>query len=98
MSLIPNFAMDFATAALVKLEGNGVGLTTDTWNEPVEGYAFSWSLIMLFIDFLLFTAIGLWCTKIVKSEYGQREKWYFCLTSEFWNRSRRSRSRVTEQQ
>lgn len=53
---------------------------------------------MMFCDAVLYTIIGLYLQAILATDYGQKEKFYFCLTKEFWTRGKRRREKLARLQ
>ena len=51
-------------------EGTGVGLDRTTVSVEFENYSFDASLIMLLVDFFVYSALGLYMDKVIPSDFG----------------------------
>jgi len=94
LSLLPIYGVGISSKIIVKLQDEGKGLDFNTTNSEVHNMTVTWALIMLTVDFFLYSLIGLYLAKVLNNDSGQKEKWYFCLTPEYWCRSRRRRAQA----
>ena len=70
-------------------EGTGVGLDRSTASIIYFGYSFDTGLLMLLVDTVLFTILGLYLDKVMPSQYGQRLHPCFCFQPSFYRCCRR---------
>ncbi|XP_026730464.1 ATP-binding cassette sub-family A member 5-like [Trichoplusia ni] len=90
VSLISSSCYALAMDKALVLDMAGVGVTWDNlWTGP--GVPFGGSLIMMAIDTVLYGFIAYWLDAVMPSEYGIKQKPWFCLMPSFWLGSRRSR-------
>ena len=85
-SLLSPVALALALGQAVVLEASGAGATfANVWSSPVaSGYSIGASLVMLFVDILLYTALAWYCDNVVPSEYGVKRSPGFLFTRRYW--------------
>ncbi|KAM3955750.1 cholesterol transporter ABCA5-like, partial [Aphomia sociella] len=72
------------------LDMAGVGVTWENlWSGP--GVPFGGSLIMMAVDTVLYGLAAYWLDAVIPSEYGIKQKPWFCLLPSYWIGSRRGR-------
>ncbi|XP_049879366.1 cholesterol transporter ABCA5-like isoform X2 [Pectinophora gossypiella] len=90
VSLISSSCYALAMDKALVLDMAGVGVTWDNlWSGP--GVPFGGSLIMMAVDTVLYGLFAYWLDAVVPSEYGIKQKPWFCLLPSFWLGSRRGR-------
>ncbi|XP_012548268.1 cholesterol transporter ABCA5 [Bombyx mori] len=90
VSLISSSCYALAMDKALVLDMAGVGVTWDNlWSGP--GVPFGGSLIMMAVDTVLYALAAYWLDAVIPSEYGIKQKPWFCLMPSFWLGSRRSR-------
>ncbi|OQR91613.1 ATP-binding Cassette (ABC) Superfamily [Achlya hypogyna] len=83
--LAPPIAMAFGIATLADSEVTSTGVSFATVGAEINGFALRTSLIMLAVDVVLFTLLGMYFEKVVPKDYGVPEPWHFPV-SRFWRR------------
>ncbi|CAG9126342.1 unnamed protein product [Plutella xylostella] len=92
VSLISSSCYALAMDKALVLDMAGVGVTWDNlWSGP--GVPFGGSLIMMAVDTVLYALAAYWLDAVMPSEYGIKQKPWFCLLPSFW--CKRSRGRVS---
>ena len=86
-SLLPPIAFVLGANNLGNFEKGRFGVTADTANTLFQGYRFSTCLIMMVVDTLIFTVLGLYLEAVWPNEVGTKQPWHFPFT--FWWRARR---------
>ena len=81
------------SAVFANYEGTGVGLNSSTADIIYYNYSFDTALWMLFADFVIFTALGLYLDLVIPSDFGQRLSPCFLCTPSYYRCCRRSRRR-----
>ncbi|XP_035448265.1 cholesterol transporter ABCA5 isoform X1 [Spodoptera frugiperda] len=90
VSLISSSCYALAMDKALVLDMAGVGVTWDNlWSGP--GVPFGGSLIMMAVDTVLYGLAAYWLDAVIPSEYGIKQKPWFCLLPSFWLGSRRGR-------
>ncbi|XP_026331721.1 ATP-binding cassette sub-family A member 5-like, partial [Hyposmocoma kahamanoa] len=90
VSLISSSCYALAMDKALVLDMAGVGVTWDNlWSGP--GVPFGGSLIMMAIDTVLYGLFAYWLDAVIPSEYGIKQKPWFCMLPSFWLGSRRGR-------
>ncbi|CAK1589994.1 unnamed protein product [Parnassius mnemosyne] len=90
VSLISSSCYALAMDKALVLDMAGVGVTWDNlWSGP--GVPFGGSLIMMAVDTVLYGLAAYWLDAVIPSEYGIKQKPWFCLLPSYWLGSRRSR-------
>jgi ATP-binding cassette, subfamily A (ABC1), member 3 len=84
MSIFPNVGMSFCIYNLYQFEANSTGLSFDNFNIWYNNTTYFYSLLMLVIDFVFYTCLGLYLDQILQSQFGVAKKWYFLCTRKFW--------------
>ncbi|CAB3246103.1 unnamed protein product [Arctia plantaginis] len=82
------YALAMDKALVLDMAGNGV-TWENLWSGP--GVPFGGSLIMLAIDTVLYGLAAYWLDAVIPSEYGTKQKPWFCLMPSYWLGSRRGR-------
>ncbi|CAH2093421.1 unnamed protein product [Euphydryas editha] len=83
VSLISSSCYALAMDKALVLDMAGVGVTWDNlWSGP--GVPFGGSLIMMAVDTVLYGLAAYWLDAVVPSEYGIKQKPWFCLLPSFW--------------
>ncbi|KAF1315573.1 Abc transporter a family member 1, partial [Globisporangium splendens] len=88
-SILSPVALSFGVTVLSNLESTGQGVSFDNMNVVYENYRFSTTLVMLALDTVLYTLIGLYFEKVVPKEWGTSLKWYFPVSPSYWRNKRR---------
>ena len=83
-SLLPQVALMQGSNVFANYEGTGIGINDFTATVMYAEYNFNSALWMLFVDFLIFTAIGLYFDKVIPQEFGQRLNPCFCFTPSYY--------------
>ena len=78
-SLLPQVALMQGSTVFAAYEGTGVGLDRSTSSIIYFGYSFDTGLIMLLVDTVIFTILGLYLDKVMPSQFGQRLHPCFCF-------------------
>ncbi|XP_060806687.1 cholesterol transporter ABCA5 [Amyelois transitella] len=90
VSLISSSCYALAMDKALVLDMAGVGVTWENlWSGP--GVPFGGSLIMMAVDTVLYALVAYWLDAVIPSEYGIKQKPWFCLLPSFWLGSRRGR-------
>ncbi|XP_039751795.1 ATP-binding cassette sub-family A member 5-like isoform X1 [Pararge aegeria] len=90
VSLISSSCYALAMDKALVLDMAGVGVTWENlWSGP--GVPFGGSLIMMAVDTVLYGLAAYWLDAVIPSEYGIKQKPWFCLLPSFWMGSRRGR-------
>ncbi|XP_075983489.1 cholesterol transporter ABCA5-like isoform X2 [Anticarsia gemmatalis] len=90
VSLISSSCYALAMDKALVLDMAGVGVTWENlWSGP--GVPFGGSLIMMAVDTVLYGLFAYWLDAVVPSEYGIKQKPWFCLLPSYWLGSRRGR-------
>lgn len=90
VSLISSSCYALAMDKALVLDMEGVGVTFENlWSG--SGVPFGGSLIMMAIDTVLYGLVAYWLDAVIPSEYGIKQKPWFCLLPSFWLGSRRGR-------
>ncbi|RHZ34332.1 hypothetical protein DYB37_012253, partial [Aphanomyces astaci] len=92
-SLLSPVALVFGVNNLAASETNGVGITFDNVNESIKSYKFSTALVLLLVDSVVYTVLGLYLERVVPKDYGVTEAWYFPMSPSYWRRSSKPPSR-----
>ena len=79
LSILPNVAM----AQIVKQVffynlNTREGLTFSTLGVSYQNYSFLGGILMLLIDIVFWTILGLYCDQVVPSQFGVSKPWNFC--------------------
>ncbi|CAH0713455.1 unnamed protein product, partial [Brenthis ino] len=83
VSLISSSCYALAMDKALVLDMAGVGVTWDNlWSGP--GVPFGGSLIMMAVDTVLYGLAAYWLDAVIPSEYGIKQKPWFCLMPSFW--------------
>jgi len=85
LCLFPPIAMIQGSSVIAKLELGKEGLTFSTVNNSINSFQFSYALIMLAVDIVIYVLIGLYLDNVVPSPSGVRKPLYYFLTSEYWS-------------
>eukprot|EP00826_Nyctotherus_ovalis_P045315 TRINITY_DN49_c0_g1_i2.p1 TRINITY_DN49_c0_g1~~TRINITY_DN49_c0_g1_i2.p1 ORF type:complete len:1624 (+),score=501.10 TRINITY_DN49_c0_g1_i2:541-5412(+) len=85
LCLLPPIAMIQGATTLAKLELGREGLTFSNVNYSVNYFQFSYTLIMLAVDIIMYGIIGLYLDNVVPSPSGVRKPIYYFLTREYWS-------------
>ncbi|GBP64686.1 ATP-binding cassette sub-family A member 5 [Eumeta japonica] len=93
VSLISSGCYAMAMDKALVLDMEGVGVTWDNLWSTGKGMPFGGSLIMLSVDTVLYALAAYWLDAVIPSEYGIKQKPWFCLLPSFW--CGRSRGRVS---
>ena len=92
-SLLPQVALMQGSVVFANYETSGAGLYKGTAEILYYGYSFNTALMMLAVDLVLYTIVGLYLDKVIPTAYGQRLNPCFCLCPSFYGccktRSRR---------
>jgi ATP-binding cassette, subfamily A (ABC1), member 3 len=64
---------------LIQFETSSIGLTFSNVSRNFENFNFSIGLIMLFVDTVLWFAVGVYLEAILPKEFGQRRHPCFCF-------------------
>ena len=91
-SLLPQVALMQGAAVFANYEGTGIGLNESTASIMYYNYSFITSLWMLFLDFVVFTALGLYLDKVIPSDFGQRLNPCFLCMPRYYRCCRRRRT------
>ncbi|XP_047518693.1 cholesterol transporter ABCA5-like isoform X1 [Pieris napi] len=91
VSLISSSCYALAMDKALVLDMQGVGVTWDNLWSAGSGVPFGGSLIMMAIDTVIYGFAAYWLDAVVPSEYGIKQKPWFCLLPSFWLGSRRGR-------
>ena len=85
-SLLSPVALALVLGQAVALEAAGIGATfSSIWDNPIAGgYSIGASLVMIFVDVVLYTTIAWYCDNVVPSEYGVKRPPYFLFTRRYW--------------
>ena len=97
-SILPQVALIQGSTVFANYEGNGIGLNSDNVSFVFDNFTFNYALVMLFVDFILFTFLGLYLDKIIPSEFGQRlSPFFLCQPSYYRCGSNANRRRHVSQ-
>mmetsp|Transcript_12836 Transcript_12836/g.16455 ORF Transcript_12836/g.16455 Transcript_12836/m.16455 type:complete len:510 (+) Transcript_12836:1052-2581(+) len=97
-SLLPQVALMQGSAVFANYEGTGVGIDNSTSGILYYNYSFDTALWMLFLDFIIFTLLGLYLDKVIPSDFGQRLSPCFLCTPSYYKccRTERHRQRAVD--
>lgn len=70
LSIFNTVAMSSGFYTLLSLQGNQVEVNFETASDEYQNYTVQASLIMLFIDTILYGVLALYFDKVIPSEYG----------------------------
>ena len=84
LSLFNTFSMSNGFFELMCFESSMIGVTFSNMFEQYYNYSVGKANLFLFLDTILYWAIGLYLDKVIKTETGVRLPWYFPLTPSFW--------------
>lgn len=85
LCLLPPIGMIQGATTIAKLELGLEGLTFSTVNDSINEFKFSYVLVMLAVDIVMYGIIGLYLDNIVPSPSGVRKPFYYFLTREYWS-------------
>ncbi len=86
-SLLPCTAFVLGADILSDYEYAQVGIQADNINDGY--YNFNTTLGFLFLDTILYIAIGWYLEQVIPRQYGVAKKWYFPFTLSFWKEALR---------
>ena len=86
-SLLPCTAFAFGADILSDYEYAQVGIQADNINDGY--YNFNTTLGFLFLDTILYIALGWYLEQVIPRQYGVAKKWYFPFTLSFWKEALR---------
>lgn len=84
LSIFPNVAMSLGIFNLYDFEANQGGLDFSNISQPLNDVTFTFALVMLVVDSIILTLIGLYLDQILQSQFGVAKKWNFLCTKGFW--------------
>lgn len=84
LCLLPPIGMIQGATTIANLELGLKGLTFSTVNDTVKEFKFSYVLIMLAVDIVIYGIIGLYLDNVVPSPTGVRKPLYYFLTRDYW--------------
>nr|QAA95900.1 ATP-binding cassette sub-family A member 4 [Diaphorina citri] len=98
MSLMSSagFALAMDKALVLELSGEGVQWSNLFQNDSNVGLSFGQSLIMMFIDIILYGTLAYYLDNVLPSQYGNRKAPLFFLKSSFWSQKKICRQRQPE--
>jgi ATP-binding cassette subfamily A (ABC1) protein 3 len=96
LCLLPPIAMIQGSTAIAKLELGKEGLTFSAVDYSINNFQFSYALIMLAVDIVIYTILGLYLDSVVPSPSGVRKPLYFFLTPEFWSSGKTASAKKAE--
>ncbi len=82
--LLPPVALALTIRTLAAMESVSSGLTFGNGHMLFNGFRFQTGVGMLFLDFLLYTLLGMYLELIVPKEYGTTMKWFEPFLPSFW--------------
>ncbi|XP_026680184.1 ATP-binding cassette sub-family A member 5-like [Diaphorina citri] len=90
MSLLSSagFALAMDKALVLELSGEGVQWSNLFQNDSNVGLSFGQSLIMMFIDIILYGTLAYYLDNVLPSQYGNRKAPLFFLKSSFWSQKK----------
>ena len=94
LSFFPTSALNFGIKTLVEYEKSKEGLNYSNATEKIDNYRFSNSLLMLLLDFVLFTALSLYFDNILPSQNEVRKPPHYFLLRSYWKGSCQSTSKM----
>ena len=97
-SIFPNIGMSFCVFNLYHFEANSTGLSYTNAAQWYNNSSYLAGLLMLIIDTVFYTGLGLYLDQILQSQFGVAKKWYFLCTRKFWCSGRRQRGGVDMQE
>ena len=86
-SILPCTAFAFGADILSDYEYAQVGIQADNLNDGY--YNFNTALGFLFLDTILYIALGWYLEQVIPRQYGVAKKWYFPFTPSFWKEALR---------
>ena len=92
-SILPQVALMQGASCFANYEGTGVGLNWSTADIIYYNYSFNSALWMFLVDFIVFTALGLYLDKVIPSDFGQRLNPCFLCMPSYYRCCRRTRRR-----
>lgn len=81
---------------MLELSGEGVQWSNLFQNDSNVGLSFGQSLIMMFIDIILYGTLAYYLDNVLPSQYGNRKAPLFFLKSSFWSQKKICRQRQPE--
>jgi len=73
---------------ILQFEAVGTGIGPKNGNTELYNFTFGTAIGMFIFDFIWYLLLALYLDRVIPSEWGTTEKWYFPLTTEFWLRGR----------
>eukprot|EP00457_Paulinella_chromatophora_P000146 gb/GEZN01000146.1/.p1 GENE.gb/GEZN01000146.1/~~gb/GEZN01000146.1/.p1 ORF type:complete len:2016 (+),score=362.69 gb/GEZN01000146.1/:289-6336(+) len=84
-SLMPTSALVQGMDMMANIEMYGIGVTFDNWGMRYKNdWSVKLSATMLFFDFLLYMALGIYFNNVVPQEFGVALPWYYCCLPSYW--------------
>jgi len=77
-------AFGLALDIIATLESNDSGLTWDNIGVMYNNYSFANALMMLFIDFILYSVLGWYSSNVFPQDFGVPLPWYFFTMVSYW--------------
>jgi len=75
--LFPQVAFALSIQITARLESAGAGASFESANEPIDGFTLSYGIFMLVVDFILWTLVGWYLSKVIPQEFGTSRPFYF---------------------
>ncbi|TMW64123.1 hypothetical protein Poli38472_014240 [Pythium oligandrum] len=89
--LLPPVALSLGVQSVANLEATGQGVTFSNISTVSKNFRLSSALLVLIVDIVLYTLVGIYFEKVVPKEWGTTQKWYFPVSPSYW-RGRRARA------
>ena len=89
--------LGLGTAHILQFEAVGIGISPKNGNTELYNFTFGTALGMFIFDFIWYLLLALYLDRVIPSEFGTTEKWYFPFTSEFWLRNRSKNNRLNSE-
>jgi hypothetical protein len=83
-SIFPQVAVNNMAQVYAGLESAQIGVHFDTAGDNITNFTWKAGIWMLFFDFFIWVAFGLWIDQVWVREYGERKPFYFCCTPRWW--------------
>jgi ATP-binding cassette subfamily A (ABC1) protein 3 len=70
--------------SIIKYEGAGTGVNSNNAGTDLDNFNYNRAVGMLLLDIVLYLVLGLYFYRVLPTEWGTQEKWYFLCTKRFW--------------
>lgn len=82
--LVSQVCFGLGAVVMQKLESRSTGVNSATAKVDVDGWSYERTIGMFILDFFLYMLLALYFERVVPSEWGTSQKWYFPVQPSFW--------------